>query len=88
MKITENKSKGLVKSFKVVVPTDEFKTAYDKKLAETCTKVKLPGFRPGNTPAHIVEQKYGQAMILNFQSKSKFYRKLPQSIFQKWLLTN
>ena len=62
MKITENKSKGLVKSFKVVVPTDEFKTAYDKKLAETCTKVKLPGFRPGNTPAHIVEQKYGQAI--------------------------
>ncbi|MBE6449686.1 MAG: trigger factor [Alphaproteobacteria bacterium] len=62
MNITENKSEGLVKSFKVVVAADEFKAAYDKKLAETATKVKLPGFRPGNTPIGIVEQKYGQAV--------------------------
>ena len=62
MKITENKSKGLIKSFKVIVPADEFKTAYAKKLAETATKIKLPGFRPGNIPVNIVEQKYGQAI--------------------------
>ncbi len=62
MKITQNKSKGLIKSFKVVVAADEFKAAYDKKLAETAGKVKLPGFRPGNTPVTIVEQKYGQAI--------------------------
>ena len=62
MNITEKKSEGLVKSFNVIVPADEFKAAYDKKLAETAVKVKLPGFRPGNTPVSIVEQKYGQAV--------------------------
>ena len=62
MKITENKSKGLVKSFKVIVPVDEFNTEYKQKLVETIKKVKLPGFRPGNTPVNIVEQKYGQAI--------------------------
>ena len=62
MNITEKKSEGLLKSFTVVVSADEFKSAYDKKLTETASKVKLPGFRPGNTPANIVEQKYGQAI--------------------------
>ena len=62
MKITENKSKGLLKSFKIVVPADEFNAEYKKKLAETATKVKIPGFRPGNTPLNIVEQKFGQAV--------------------------
>ena len=62
MKITQTKNEGLNRSFKVVVPVDEFKAAYDKKLAETATKIKLPGFRPGNTPLNIVEQKYGQAI--------------------------
>ena len=62
MNITEKKSEGLVKSFNVVVTADEFKTIYDKKLAEAAGKIKLPGFRPGNTPIGIVEQKYGQAV--------------------------
>ena len=62
MNITEKKSEGLLKSFNVVVPADEFKAAYDKKLAQTAAKIKLPGFRPGNTPLNIVEQKYGQAV--------------------------
>lgn len=62
MKITENKSKGLLKSFKIVIPVDEFNAEYKTKLAETATKVKIPGFRPGNTPLNIVEQKFGQAV--------------------------
>ena len=62
MKITENKSKGLVKSFKVVIPAAEFNTEYKQKLVATTKKVKLPGFRPGNIPVNIVEQKYGQAI--------------------------
>ncbi len=62
MKISQTNKKGLIQTFTVVVPADEFKAAYDKKLAETATKIKLPGFRPGNIPVAIVEQKYGQAI--------------------------
>ncbi|MBO5996973.1 MAG: trigger factor [Alphaproteobacteria bacterium] len=62
MKITENKSKGLSKSFNITVPVDEFQAEYKAKLKETAEKVKIPGFRPGNTPINIVEQKYGQAV--------------------------
>ena len=62
MKITQTSKKGLVQSFKAVVPVEEFQTTYAKKLAETAKKVKLPGFRPENVPMHVVEQKYGQAV--------------------------
>ena len=62
MKITQTNKKGLVQTFKVVVPVEDFQTAYTNKLAETSKKIKLPGFRPGNVPVHVVEQKYGQAI--------------------------
>ena len=62
MKITQTNKKGLVQTFKAVVTVDEFQKAYEKKLAETAKKVKLPGFRPGNVPMHVLEQKYGQAV--------------------------
>ena len=82
MKITENKANGLIRSFKVVVLADEFKAAYDKKLAETAPKIKLPGFRPGNTPMNIIEQKYGQAI------KGETAESLMQDISRKILTEN
>lgn len=62
MKITQTNKKGLIQTFKAVVSVEEFQTAYQKKLSETAKKVKLPGFRPGNVPMNVVEQKYGQAI--------------------------
>ena len=62
MKITQTNKKGLVQTFKAVVPVEEFQAAYTNKLMETSKKVKLAGFRPGNVPVHVVEQKYGQAI--------------------------
>ena len=40
MKITENKSKGLIKSFKVVVSADEFKTAYGSSMEALSNALK------------------------------------------------
>ena len=62
MKITQNKAKGLNRSFSVVIPADEFKAASDKKLTELSKKIKLPGFRPGKAPFAVIKQKYEGAV--------------------------
>lgn len=62
MKITQNKAKGLNRSFSVVVAADEFKAASDKKLEDLAKKIKLPGFRPGKAPFAVIKQKYEGAV--------------------------
>lgn len=63
MKITEKKSKGLVREYQVVVSAKDIEAAVDSKLEEVAKKVKLQGFRPGKAPKNIVKQKY-QASIM------------------------
>ncbi|MBR2922446.1 MAG: trigger factor [Alphaproteobacteria bacterium] len=58
MKITELKSEGLNKSYKVVIENKEFVKEVDTKLARIAKQVKLPGFRAGKAPLTMVKQKY------------------------------
>ena len=58
MKITELKSEGLNKSYKVVIENKEFVKEVDTKLARIAKQVKLSGFRAGKAPLTMVKQKY------------------------------
>ena len=58
MKITEVKSKGLEKSYKVVSASDEIAKEYDNKLAKIAKGAKIQGFRAGKAPLAMVKKKY------------------------------
>lgn len=63
MNITELKSEGLKREYKVTIPASEVAVEVDKKLAQVAKSIKLPGFRPGKAPISVVKQKY-QASVL------------------------
>ncbi len=50
---------------KVDVSKADFDKAYEHALAELGKDVKVDGFRPGNVPAAVVEDKLGATKILN-----------------------
>ncbi len=58
MNITELKSEGLKKEYKIVVPAKDMEAKVDSKLAAVSKNVKLPGFRPGKAPKAMLKQKY------------------------------
>ena len=58
MKITELKTEGLNKSYKVIIENKDFVKEVDAKLARIAKQVKLPGFRAGKAPLTMVKQKY------------------------------
>lgn len=58
MKITELKSKGLEKSYKVVASGDEVTKEYDNRLAMLAKKAKIQGFRAGKAPLAMVKARY------------------------------
>lgn len=47
----------------VTVPWTDVQAAYDKRLDEIATEVELPGFRKGNAPRNMVEEKVGKKSI-------------------------
>ena len=58
MNVTELKSEGLKKVFKVVVPAAEFSKTVEEKLKGIAKTVKMQGFRAGKAPLAMVKQKY------------------------------
>ena len=58
MNITELKSEGLNKSFKVVIENKGFAKQVDDKLAKLAKQVKIQGFRAGKAPLSMVKKKY------------------------------
>ena len=59
MKITELKSEGLNKSYKVVVDAKDFAKQMDDKLAKIAKSAKIQGFRAGKAPLSMIKKKYG-----------------------------
>ena len=58
MKVTEEKSKGLIKKFKAVVDAADFEKEVQARIQKLAKETKLPGFRPGKAPASIINQKF------------------------------
>lgn len=63
MQLTETRSEGLQKVFKVVVPAAELQQALDAKIEEMRPRMKINGFRPGKVPASHVKKLYGPSML-------------------------
>jgi len=59
MKVTELKSEGLSKSYKIVIPSAEISKAIDARLLEVASTAKIDGFRPGKIPMPIVKSRFG-----------------------------
>ena len=63
MKVTETKSKGLNKEYKVVIPAADFEKEVDAKIERISKTTKLPGFRPGKAPKAMLKQKYRASVL-------------------------
>lgn len=62
MQVTELKSEGLKKQFKVVVDSARIQAQMEVELRAAGEQVKIPGFRPGFIPMKVLQQRYGKAV--------------------------
>lgn len=63
MQVTETRSEGLQRVFKVVVPAADLEKALTAKIEEVRPRMKINGFRPGKVPASHVRKLYGPSML-------------------------
>ncbi len=63
MQVTEVANEGLKRAFSVVVPATDITAEREKRLAQLGKDLRLPGFRPGQIPPRVVQQRYGQAVM-------------------------
>ena len=63
MQVTETKSEGLTREFKVALPAKEIEEKISFRLKELAKTVSLPGFRPGKVPVNVLRKKYGPSVM-------------------------
>ena len=63
MNITELKSEGLKKEYKVSVSASEFEQKVDDKIKQVAKNAKLPGFRAGKAPFAMLKKKYKDSVM-------------------------
>ncbi len=63
MQVTETKSEGLNRQFKVALPAKEIEEKISHRLQELAKTVRLPGFRPGKVPVSVLRNKYGPSVM-------------------------
>ena len=59
MNVSETKSDGLLREYKIVITAAEIDAEVAKKLEELAKTVKMPGFRPGKVPLSVVKTRFG-----------------------------
>jgi trigger factor len=62
MKVSIKKLKDLERKVLVTIPVNEYELKFSTKLKNIRTKAKVDGFRKGNVPNEVLEQKYGASM--------------------------
>lgn len=63
MNITELKSEGLKKEYKIIIPAQDVESKVDNKLTQISKNIKLPGFRVGKAPKSMLKQKYKASVM-------------------------
>ena len=62
MKVSIKKLKDLERKVLVTIPVNEYELKFSTKLKNIKTKAKVDGFRKGNVPNDVLEQKYGSSI--------------------------
>ena len=62
LQVTETKSEGLRREFKVAVPAKEIESQIGDRLSDLARSARLPGFRPGKAPLAVLKRKFGEAV--------------------------
>jgi trigger factor len=63
MQVTETKSEGLSREFRVALPAKEIEEKISDRLKELARTAHLPGFRPGKVPVQVLRKKYGPSVM-------------------------
>ncbi|MDP3738448.1 MAG: trigger factor [Hyphomonadaceae bacterium] len=63
MDVTETKSEGLSREFRVSIPKGELADKLKAKIKEIQPKVQLKGFRPGKVPDAHIRKMYGKSIM-------------------------
>jgi trigger factor len=63
MNVTETKSEGLSREFRVSIPKGELADKLNDKIKEIAPKVQLKGFRPGKVPPAHIKKMYGKSIM-------------------------
>ena len=62
MKVSVKKLKDLERKITISVPVEEYEGKFNSKIKNIKTKAKIDGFRKGNVPNDVLEQRYGQSI--------------------------
>lgn len=63
MQITQNSAEGLKREFTITVSASDIEKNVEGRLKEIGGQVKIPGFRPGKVPMHILKDRYGKNVM-------------------------
>ena len=63
MNVTETKSEGLSREFRVSVPKGDLAAKFAEKINELQPKMTLKGFRPGKVPTAHIKKMYGKSIM-------------------------
>ena len=62
MKVNIKKLKDLERKITISIPVEDYSSKFSSKLKNVKTKAKIDGFRKGNVPNDVLEQRYGQSI--------------------------
>lgn len=63
MQVTETRSEGLSKEFKIVVPAGDLDARLTEHLETLKGQIQLKGFRPGKVPVSYLRKAYGKSVM-------------------------
>jgi len=81
MQVSVEAPSKLERKMTVVVPVEQVKQAFDKRIASRAKKAKIDGFRPGKVPVNIILQRFGDSALQEARSdviQSSLYEALDQ----------
>ncbi|MEW6612498.1 MAG: trigger factor [Pseudomonadota bacterium] len=64
MQVSVEAGGPLEKRLKVTVPAEEVESTVSSRLRRLASTVRMPGFRPGKVPMRLVEQRYGDQVLI------------------------
>ncbi|QLF91776.1 trigger factor [Pseudomonas sp. ABC1] len=61
MQVSVESTSALERRLTIGVPAERIETEVNKRLQQTASRAKIPGFRPGKVPMSVIRQRYEEA---------------------------